>query len=63
MKRTNVKFTAIATYSDGAMSNLMAFVTEAAMSKWVNKQYMKDEGVVVTVWEGYSNKVYRRYHA
>lgn len=63
MKRTNVKFTAIATYSDGATSNLMAFVTESAMRKWVNKQYMKDEGVVVTVWEGYSMKVYRRYSA
>lgn len=51
MKYSNVKFTAIATYSDGSMSN------------WANKQYDKDNGVTVTVWEGYTDKVYCTYHA
>lgn len=63
MKIENVKFTAIATYSDGSMSKLRAFATEQAMSNWANAQYRKDEGTTVTVWEGYTDKVYCTYHA
>lgn len=63
MKLSNVKFTAIATYSDGSMSKCRAFATEQAMSKWANAQYRIDEDVTVTVWEGYTNKVYCTYHA
>lgn len=63
MKTINVKFTAIATYSDGSMSKCRAFVTEQAMSNWANAQFRKDEGVTVTVWEGYTDKVYCTYHA
>ena len=63
MKYTNVKFTAIAEYSNGSLSNCRAFATERAMSNWANAQFDKDEGVTVTVWEGYSDKVYCVYHA
>ena len=63
MKVRNVKFTAIATYSDGSLSDWRAFATEKAMSNWANRQFRKDEGVTVTVWEGYTNKVYCTYHA
>ena len=63
MKYSNVKFTAIATYSDGTTSKLRAFATEKALSNWANKQYEKDEGTTVTVWEGYSDTVYCIYHA
>ena len=63
MKISNVKFTAIATYSDGSMSSCRAFCTEKAMSNWANAQYRKDEGCTVTVYEGYSDKVYCTYHA
>lgn len=63
MKYSNVKFTAIATYSDGSMSNCRAFATEKAMSNWANKQFKKDMGAVVTVWEGYTDKVYCTYSA
>lgn len=59
----NVKFTAIATYSDGRMSECKAFATEKVMSKWANAQFLKDEGVTVTVWEGFTDKVYCTYHA
>lgn len=63
MKFRNVKFTAVATYSDGSLSNWRAFATEKAMSNWANRQFRKDEGVTVTVWEGYTDKVYCTYHA
>lgn len=63
MKFRNVKFTAIATYSDGILSDCRAFATEKAMSNWANRQFRKDEGVTVTVWEGYTDKVYCTYHA
>ena len=63
MKYTNVKFTAIATYSNGAMSKCRMFATEKAMSNWANAQFDKDEGVAITVWEGLSEKVYCTYHA
>ena len=63
MKFRNVKFTAIATYSDGSISDCRAFATEKAMSNWANRQFRKDEGVTVTVWEGYTDKVYCTYHA
>lgn len=63
MRYNNVKFTAIATYSDGSMSNCRAFATEKAMSNWANKQYNKDEGCTVTVWVGYTDTVYCIYHA
>lgn len=63
MKYNNVKFTAIATYSDGTMSNCRAFATEKAMSNWANAQFRKDMGVIVTVWEGYTDKVYCTYSA
>ena len=63
MKFRNVKFTAIATYSDGSLSDCRAFATEKAMSNWANRQLRKDEGVTVTVWEGYTDKVYCTYHA
>lgn len=63
MKYRNVQFTAIATYSDGTSSKLRAFVTEKALSKWANKQYEKDAGTTVTVWEGYTDNVYCTYHA
>ena len=59
----NVKFTAIATYADGSMSNCRACATEKAMSNWANKQYNKDEGCTVTVWVGYTDTVYCTYHA
>ena len=59
----NVKFTAIATYSNGSMSKCMAFATEKAMSNWANKQFNKDMDVTVTVWEGYTDKVFCTYHA
>lgn len=62
MKMQNVKFTAIANYTDGTMSNVRAFATEKAMSNWANKQYNKDHGCMVTVWEGYTDKVYCVYH-
>lgn len=58
MRYNNVKFTAIATYSDGSMSNCRAFATEKAMSNWANKQYNKDEGCTVTVWVGYTDTAY-----
>lgn len=63
MKVRNVKFTAVATYSDGSLSDWRAFATEKAMSNWANRQFRKDEGVTVTVWEGYTDKVYCTYHA
>lgn len=63
MKYANVKFTAIAEYSNGTLSSLRAFATEKAMSNWANAQYNKDEGTTVTVWEGYTDKVYCVYHA
>lgn len=63
MKMSNVKFTAIAEYSDGSLSTLRAFATEKAMSNWANKQFNKDMGVTVTVWEGYTDKVFCTYHA
>ena len=63
MRYNNVKFTAIATYSDGSMSNCRAFATEKAMRNWANKQYNKDEGCTVTVWVGYTDTVYCTYHA
>ena len=63
MKFRNVKFTAIATYSDGSLSDCRAFATEKAMSNWANRQFRKDEGVTVTVWEGCTDKVYCTYHA
>lgn len=63
MRYENVKFTAIAEYSDGKTSRCRAFATERAMSKWANAQYRKDEGTTVTVWEGYTDKVYCVYHA
>lgn len=63
MRYKNVKFTAIATYSDGSMSACRAFATEKAMSNWANKQFAKDEGVVITVWEGYTEKVFCTYSA
>lgn len=63
MKYSNVKFTAIATYSDGTMSNCRAFATEQAMSNWANKQYLKDMGTVVHVYVGYSDQLYCVYSA
>lgn len=63
MKWQNVKFTAIAEYSNGSLSELRAFATEKAMSNWVNKQFAKDEGVTVTVYKGYTSRVIRTYHA
>lgn len=62
MKYQNVKFTAIAEYSNGTMSKCRAFATENAMSNWANKQYIKDHGCTVTVWEGFMDKVYCVYH-
>jgi hypothetical protein len=63
MKYANVKFTAIATYSNGTMSKCRAFATEQAMSNWANKQFRKDEGTTVHVWNGYTDKLYCTYHA
>lgn len=63
MRYNNVKFTAIATYSDGSMSNCRAFASEKAMSNWANKQFDKDEDCTVTVWIGYTDTVYCIYHA
>lgn len=63
MKIHNVKFTAIAEYSDGSMSACRWFCTEKAMSNWANAQFKKDEGATVTVWEGTSDRIYTTYHA
>lgn len=63
MKIANVKFSAIAEYSNGTMSNCRWFCSEQAMSNWANAQFRKDEGVTVTVWEGTTDKVYCVYHA
>ena len=63
MKYSNVKFTAIAEYTDGTMSACRAFATEKAMSNWANAQFNKDEGATVTVWMGYTDIVYCVYHA
>lgn len=63
MKHQNVKYTAIAEYSNGDISNLRAFVTYKAMSNWVNRQFAKDENVTVTVFYGYTSKIYTVYHA
>lgn len=63
MKHCNVKFSAIAEYSDGSMSRCRWFATERAMSNWANAQFRKDEGTTVTVWEGTTDKVYCTYHA
>lgn len=63
MKYSNIKFTAIAKYTNGTMSDCRAFCTEKAMSNWANKQFDKDEGVTVTVWKGFTDSVYCVYHA
>lgn len=63
MKSANVKFSAIAEYSNGKMSNCRWFATEKAMSNWANAQFDKDEGVTVTVWIGLTDRVYCTYHA
>lgn len=58
MKHCNVKFTAIAKYSDGHISSCRWFCTDKAMCNWVNAQLHKYKGVSVTVWEGTSDRVY-----
>lgn len=63
MKIANVKFSAIAEYSNGKMSNCRWFATEQAMSNWANAQFEKDIGVTVTVWVGLTDKIYCTYHA
>lgn len=63
MKMANVKFSAIAEYSNGTMSKCRWFATEQALSNWANAQYNKDEEVTVTVWVGLTDKVYCVYHA
>lgn len=63
MKFTNVKFSAIAEYSDGTMSKCRLFCTEQAMSNWANAQFRKDEGATVTVWHAFTDKVFCTYHA
>ena len=63
MKHQNVKYTAIAEYSNGDMSNLVAFVTYKAMTNWVNRQFAKDENVTVTVYRRYSSEILYVYHA
>lgn len=62
MRTCNIKFTAIATYSSGIDSKARFFVTEQAVSNWANKQYNKDNGVTVTVWNGIMESVYCVYH-
>ena len=54
----------MATYSNGEMA-VRYFCTEEAMSKYANKQYRKDEGVTVEVYEGagIDGKRYCTYHA
>ena len=51
MKISNVKFTAVAYYSNGKF-NIRYFVTEKAVSNWANAQYRKDENVLVEVYSG-----------
>ena len=63
MKFSNVKFSAIAEYSNGAMSDCRWFASEKAMSNWVNEQFDKDETVSITVWVGLTDRVYCTYHA
>lgn len=63
MKIKNVVYTACAQYSDGTFSNLRAFATERAMSNWANAQYRKDNDSTVTVYFGWTDKVYCVYHA
>lgn len=66
MKVKNIKFVAIAYYMNGE-SKLRNFVTEDAMIKWANKQYLKDENVTVCVYDGIdgllNDKKYCTYHA
>lgn len=59
----NSKFYAIATYSDGSMSECRFFCTENALSNWANKQYKKDNDVTVNVWDAKTDKPYCTYHA
>lgn len=63
MKINNVKFEAIAQYSNGEMSKDRWFCTEKALSNWANAQFRKDEGVTVTVWHAFTNIVFCIYHA
>lgn len=63
MKLKNVKFSAVAYYSDGTSSKLRFFCTERAMSKWANAQYDKDEDVTVQVYVGLTDELYCTYHA
>lgn len=63
MKMCNVKFIAIAYYSDGTSSKARLFVTEKALSNWANKQYLKDEDVTVKAWNASNDSIYCVYHA
>lgn len=63
MKICNVRFIAIAYYSDGSISKARLFVGEKAMSNWANRQYNKDNGVTVKVWNAHDDSLYCTYHA
>lgn len=63
IKYENVKYTAVAEYSDGTLSNCRVFATHKALSNWVNKQFAIDEGVKVTVWDGFTDRIITEYSA
>lgn len=63
MLTKNIKFSAIANYSDDTSSKIRYFCSYEAMSKWANAQFRKDEGVTVLVWVGLTDEVYCTYHA
>lgn len=66
MKTNNIKFVAVAQYSNEELKTRF-FATEKAMSKWANKQYLKDENVTVIVYNGLDGLIndskYCTYHA
>lgn len=63
MKFNNILFEAFAFDRDGVLYASKLFCTEEAMSKWANRQYRKDEGATVKVFDFKTDKLYCTYHA